>query len=237
MYDASLCSPQARKNHMSTRTLTLDDRLYDYLVGHSLRDTPEQQGLRELTHKHPQGVMQISPEQGQLMSLLVKLIGAKRIIEIGTFTGYSALCMAQALPSDGELICCDVSSEWTDLGRPFWQAAGIEQRIDLRIAPALQTLDSLLRSGQAEDFDLAFIDADKSNYLHYYERCLELVKPGGLIMFDNTLWSGAVADPKINDEDTRALRALNSELHQDTRIDISILPIGDGLTLARKRAH
>lgn len=222
---------------MSTRTLPLDDRLYNYLVEHSLRDTPEQQGLRELTYKLPQAVMQISPEQGQLMSLLVKLIGARRIIEVGTFTGYSALCMAQALPSDGELVCCDVSSEWTDLGRPFWQAAGVEQRIDLRIAPALQTLDSLLLSGQAEDFDLAFIDADKTNYAHYYERCLQLVKPGGLIMFDNTLWSGAVADPEINNEDTRALRALNSELHRDTRIDISILPIGDGLTLARKRAH
>ena len=220
---------------MSTRTLTLDDRLHNYLIEHSLRDTPEQQGLRELTHNHPLSVMQISPEQGQLMSFLVKLIGAKRIIEIGTFTGYSALCMAQALPSDGELICCDVSSEWTDIGRPFWQAAGIEQHIDLRIAPALQTLDSLLDAGQAGSFDLAFIDADKTNYTHYYERCLRLVKPGGLIMFDNTLWSGAVADPTINDEDTSALRALNSQLHLDARIDISILPIGDGLTLARKR--
>jgi O-methyltransferase len=178
--------------------------------------------------------MQISPEQGQLMGFLVKLIGARRIIEVGTFTGYSALCMAQALPSDGELICCDVSSEWTDIGRPFWRAAGVEQLIDLRIAPALQTLDLLLDAGQAESFGLVFIDADKANYTHYYERALRLVKPGGLIMFDNTLWSGAVADPAINDEDTSALRALNTQLHGDARIDISILPIGDGLTLARK---
>jgi len=220
---------------MSNRTLNLDDTLYEYLVDHSVRDTPEQQALRELTLKHQYAQMQIAPEQGQFMALLVKLIGARRIIEIGTFTGYSALCMAQALPVDGKLICCDVSEEWTSIGRPFWREAGIEDRIDLRIAAALDTLDALLEDGQGQSFDMAFIDADKSNYGHYYERCLQLLRPGGLVMFDNTLWSGAVADPTKNDEDTCALRELNALLHQDERIDISMLPLGDGLTLACKR--
>lgn len=220
---------------MSNRTISLDDTLYRYLVDHSVRDTPEQEALRELTLKHPYAQMQIAPEQGQLMALLVKLMGARRIIEIGTFTGYSALCMAQALPMDGKLTCCDVSDEWTSLGRPYWQAAGVEDRIDLRIAPALETLTSLLQQGQRRTFDMAFIDADKSNYQHYYEACLQLLRPGGLIMFDNTLWGGSVANPAKNDTDTCALRELNALLHKDKRIDISMLPIGDGLTLARKR--
>jgi len=220
---------------MSTRTLTLDDSLYAYLLTHSVRDTAEQEALRQATASLPLAIMQISPEQGQFMGLLVKLLGARKIIEIGTFTGYSALCMAQALPSDGRLICCDVSDEWTSIGLPHWRAAGVQDRIDLRIAPALDTLGELLEEGAARTFDMAFIDADKTNYEHYYEQCLKLMRPGGLILFDNTLWSGAVADPTVQDPDTVALRKLNRSLHGDARIDLCMLPLGDGLTLARKR--
>ena len=179
--------------------------------------------------------MQISPEQGQFMALLVELIGAERIIEVGTFTGYSALCMAQALPEHGELVCCDTSKEWTDIGRPFWREAGVEGRIHLHIAPALDTLDNLIEQCRAGYFDMAFVDADKTNYLNYYERCLTLLRRGGLLLFDNTLWDGAVADPGVQDDDTRALRELNDTLHKDERVSISLVPIGDGLTLARKR--
>lgn len=220
---------------MSNRTLTFDDRLYQYLLDHSVRETPIMRALREIT-RHEEGAgMQIGPEQGQFMALLVELLGAKRIIEIGTFTGYSALCMAQAMPKDGKLICCDVSKEWTAVGRPFWEQAGIEDRIELRIAPALETLDAMLQNNQAGQFDMAFIDADKPNYPNYYERCLKLIRPGGLLMFDNTLWSGAIADPSDQDEDTLALRKLNDMLYKDERVGISLVPIGDGLTLARKR--
>lgn len=220
---------------MSTRTLNLNDQLYQYLLDHSLRETATMQQLREITAQHEWGRMQISPEQGQFMALLVNIIGAQRIIEIGTYTGYSALCMAQALPEHGQLICCDMSKEWTDIGRPFWQQAGVEKRIQLRIAPALETLDQLLANNETEPFDLAFIDADKTNYLNYYERCLTLIRQGGLILFDNTLWSGHVADASKQDEDTVAIRALNETLHKDKRISMSLLPIGDGLTLVRKR--
>ena len=179
--------------------------------------------------------MQIAPEQGQFMALLVELIGARRIIEVGTFTGYSALCMAEAMPVDGTLICCDVSDEWTGIARGFWREAGVEERIDLRLAPALQTLDTLLAQGKVGQFDLAFIDADKGNYAHYFERCLTLLRPGGLILIDNTLWDGRVADPEDKEEDTRAIRAFNDQLLEDRRVTISLVPIGDGLTLARKR--
>jgi len=220
---------------MSNRTLNLDDRLYQYLLDHSVRDTPTQRGLREVTRNQEWAVMQIAPEQGQLMALLVKLTGAERIIEIGTFTGYSALCMAAALPPSGRLVCCDVSEEWTSIGQPFWREAGVEERIDLRIAPALETLDELLNDGERGCFDMAFIDADKPNYGKYYECCLELLRCGGLLMFDNTLWNGAVADPDNTSADTLALRELNARLHADERVDICMLPIGDGLTLARKR--
>jgi len=220
---------------MSNRTLAVDDRLYQYLLDHSVRETPVMRELRELTLQHELARMQIAPEQGQFMTLLVELLGAKRMIEIGTFTGYSALCMAQALPPDGQLICCDVSETWTAMGFPFWERAGVRDRIDLRIAPALDTLDDLIQAGETDRFDMAFVDADKTNYLNYYERCLKLLRPGGLVMFDNTLWGGSVADPTDQDQDTVALRELNDWLHQDRRVSISLVPIGDGLTLARKR--
>jgi predicted O-methyltransferase YrrM len=220
---------------MSNRTLKLDDGLHAYLLEHSLRESEVLRRLRERTRTLEMARMQIAPEQGQFMALLVRLTGALRILEIGTFTGYSALCMAAAMPAHGRLICCDLSEEWTDIGRPFWEQAGVAERIDLRLAPALETLDGLLELGEHQGFDLAFIDADKTNYINYYQRCLELVRPGGLILFDNTLWGGAVADPEDEHEDTVALRALNDALLIDDRIDLSLVPIGDGLTLARRR--
>jgi len=220
---------------MSNRTLVIDDNLYQYLLAHSLRETRVMRELREFTLKHEMARMQIAPEQGQLMALLVELLGAANIIEIGVFTGYSALCMAQAMPANGRLICCEVSEEWTSIALAYWTKAGVRDRIDLRIAPALGTLDGLIQSNEAGGFDVVFIDADKTNYLSYYERSLELLRPGGLVMFDNTLWGGSVADPANDDEDTKALRALNLRLHKDERVSISLVPIGDGLTLARKR--
>ena len=220
---------------MSNRTIALDDRLHAYLLAHSLRESALKRHLRKVTAREDLARMQIAPEQGQFMALLVELIGARRILEVGTFTGYSALCMAEVMPADGELICCDVSEEWTEVGRPFWREAGVEDRIDLRIAPALETLDALIAEGRAGQFDLVFVDADKGNYTNYYERCLALVRPGGLMLFDNTLWDGRVADPEEQDEDTCAIRALNDQLLGDERVSISLVPIGDGLTLARKR--
>jgi predicted O-methyltransferase YrrM len=219
---------------MSRRTIDLDDTLYQYLLDHSLREHPEQTALREATRQHPRGGMQISPEQGQFMSLLIKLIGAKRTIEIGTFTGYSALCVALALPKDGKILACDISDEYTSVGRPYWQRAGVVDKIELVIAPATETLDARIAAGEAGQYDFAFIDADKEGYDGYYERCLQLVRQGGLMAFDNTLWGGDVAKP-ADDDDTRALQALNDKLHRDERIDVAMLPIGDGLTLARKR--
>lgn len=220
---------------MSTRTTPIDDRLYDYLVEHSVRDSDLKRRLRETTAALEEREMQIAPEQGQFMTLLVELLGARRIIEIGTFTGYSALCMAEAMPDDGELVCCDLSDEWTRIARRFWQEAGVEDRIDLRLAPALETLDALLAEDRAGDFDMAFIDADKGHQASYVERCLALLRPGGLILIDNTLWGGTVADPQDQDADTLAIRALNESLLHDQRVSISLVPIGDGLTLARKR--
>jgi predicted O-methyltransferase YrrM len=220
---------------MSNRTIPVDARLHGYLLEHSLRESAVKRRLREVTASLEQSGMQIAPEQGQFMALLVELIGARRIIEIGTFTGYSALCMAEAMPADGALICCDLSEEWTGIARGFWREAGVEERIDLRLAPALETLDALLADGREGQFDMAFIDADKGNYTRYFERCLTLVRPGGLILFDNTLWDGRVADPDDQEEDTRAIRALNDRLLGDQRVTLSLVPIGDGLTLARKR--
>ena len=220
---------------MSNRTLNLDDRLYRYLVDHSVRETGLMRELREVTARQEMSRMQIAPEQGQFMALLVELLGAERIVEIGTFTGYSALCMAQAMPDHGELVCCDVSEEWTAIGRSFWQRAGVAGRIRLCIGPALDTLDELIAQGGSGRYDMAFIDADKTNYLHYHERCLTLLRTGGLLMFDNTLWGGAVADAEDGDADTLALRELNDRLLEDPRVSISLVPIGDGLTLARKR--
>ena len=219
---------------MSNRTLNLDDNLYRYLIDHSLREHSQQTALREATRQHPRAQMQISPEQGQFMALLVRLISARRTIEIGVFTGYSALSVALALPEDGRILACDISDEYTRVGRPFWERAGVAHKIELRLGPALETLDARLAEGQAGAYDFAFIDADKGGYDAYYERCLQLLRTGGLIAIDNVLWSGNVARP-ARDEDTAALQALNDKLHEDDRIDQSMLPIGDGLTLARKR--
>ena len=220
---------------MGKQTLDLNDNLYDYLLSVSLRDNTIQKKLREETDKLEWGNMQISADQAQFMFLLIKLINAKRIIEIGTFTGYSALVMAAALPEGGEIIACDTSEEWTAIARDYWQQAGIASKIDLRLAPALDTLKTLIAAGQTESFDAAFIDADKQNMLNYYEYCLQLIRPGGLIMIDNVLWGGSVADPDKNDYDTNAIRATNQFVFQDDRVDVSLVPIGDGLTLARKR--
>ncbi len=220
---------------MSRQTRTLDDRLYDYLLDVSLRE-PELFGrLREETGRMPMARMQISPEQGQFLALLVELLNARRVLEIGTFTGYSALWLSSALPGSGTLICCDISEEWTDVAQRYWQEAGVAGRIDLRLAPALETLEGLTETGESGKFDLAFIDADKESYVEYYERCLVLLRPGGLIAVDNTLWSGSVADPSDQDTDTRAIRRFNEHVHQDQRVTVSLLPVGDGLTLACKR--
>lgn len=219
---------------MSFRTLQLDDRLCRYVLDHSLREHPAQAALREATRTHPHAGMQIGPDQAQFMALLVKLLGARRCIEIGVFTGYSALSVALALPDDGRLLACDINDAYTSIGRPFWDQAQVAHKIDLQLAPALQTLDARLAAGESGHYDFAFIDADKTSYDAYYERCLQLLRRGGLIAIDNTLWSGAVAQPSM-DADTRALQALNLKLHHDPRIDVSLLPIGDGLTLARKR--
>jgi predicted O-methyltransferase YrrM len=220
---------------MSNKTFCLPEDLYRYVLATSLREPEVLRRLREETARHPMARMQIAPEQGQLMGLLVELMGARRALEIGVFTGYSALCVARALPNDGVLVACDLSEEWTAVARRYWQEAGVAQRIDLRLAPALDSLDALLADGQAGSFDFAFIDADKESYPTYYERCLSLVRLGGLIAVDNTLWNGDVINPEDQSVDTRAIRAFNEMLHQDDRVTLSLVPIGDGLTLARKR--
>ena len=220
---------------MSNRTITMTDALYDYLLESSLRETELLKRLRDETEGVAWSVMQISPEQGQFMALLVELIGARRALEIGTFTGYSALCVAAALPADGLLTACDINAETTAIARRYWEEAGVADRIDLHIGPATETLERLIAEA-AEPYDFAFIDADKSNYTAYYELVLKLLRPGGLIAIDNVLWSGSVIDPASDDESTEAIRAFNATLAGDERISISMLPLGDGLTLARKRA-
>jgi caffeoyl-CoA O-methyltransferase len=219
---------------MSNKTFTLSDELYEYMVNVSLRE-PELLGrLREETAKDEQANMQVSPEQGQFMSLLVKMLGAKRTLEVGVFTGYSSLCIALALPPDGKIIACDVSEKWTAIARRYWKEAGVSHKIDLRLAPALKTLDGLLDDGYKETFDFAFIDADKENYIQYYERALQLVRSGGLVAIDNVLWSGRVADSKNWENDTIAIRSFNEHLKNDQRVALSMVPISDGLTLALK---
>lgn len=219
---------------MSRKTLTVTAELQEYLLGVSLREPRLLRRLREETSRLEAANMQISPEQGQFMGLLVELTAARNIIEVGTFTGYSALCMALAMPDDGRLICCDISDEWTAIARRYWEEAGIEERIRLRLAPAETSLRQLLKQGETGRFDMAFIDADKESYLVYYELCLQLLRPGGLLLADNTLWGGSVADPADTSADTLAIRKFNETLHQDDRISLSLLPMGDGLTLARK---
>ncbi|MBP6105289.1 MAG: class I SAM-dependent methyltransferase [Steroidobacteraceae bacterium] len=220
---------------MSNRSIMLTDSLYEYLTDVSLRESPLLLALREETSKLTQRSMQISPEQGQFMALLARLTGARRCLEVGVFTGYSSLVTALALPDDGSIVACDVSEEWTAVARRYWREAGVVHKIELRLAPASETLDNLLAQGQAGTFDFAFIDADKTSYLAYYERTLALLRTGGLALVDNTLWSGRVADPEVADADTVALRHFNEVLHRDERVDLSLLPMGDGLTVVRKR--
>ncbi len=214
--------------------LQLTPQLYDYLLSNSLRDDEVLKALRTETASLPLGVMQIAPEQGQLLNLLVKLTGARRCIEVGVFTGYSALCIARALPTDGMLLACDISEEWTSVARRYWQQAGVAERVNLQLAPAIETLDTAIANGEADSYDFAFIDADKTNYQNYYERCLTLLRPGGLIVIDNVLWGGSVADISKQDDDTRALRAIATRIHGDGRVDSSMIPVADGLLLCRK---
>jgi predicted O-methyltransferase YrrM len=220
---------------MSVATIAMTEALYGYLLKTTLREPELLARLRAETAALPNAGMQISPEQGQLMGLLIELIGARRTLEVGVFTGYSSTVVALALPADGKLVACDVSAEWTDVARRYWREAGVESKIELHVQPALQTLDALLATEHAGTFDFAFIDADKTGYDAYYERCLALLRVGGLIAVDNTLWSGAVADDADQRESTRAIRALNVKIAADARVTTSLLPIGDGLYLARKR--
>jgi predicted O-methyltransferase YrrM len=220
---------------MSNRSIGLEPRLYEYLLAASLREHPVLERLRRETATHPKVNMQIAPEQGQFMALLAKLIGAERCIEVGVFTGYSSLAVALALPPKGHIVACDISEEYTAVAQRYWEEAGVAAKIDLRIAPALETLDALLDEAGAGTYDFGFIDADKGGYEAYYERLLALLRPGGLVVIDNTLWDGEVADPANNEPDTEAIRQFNELLRDDVRVDLSLVPIGDGLTLARKR--
>lgn len=219
---------------MAPKTFTLGDPLYNYLLSVSSREPDVLAQLRAETMGHPKAGMQISPEQGQFMALLVQLMQATKTLEVGVFTGYSTLSVALVLPADGKVVACDVSEEWTAIARRYWHQAGVTDKIDLRLAPALETLNQLLSEGQANSFDFAFIDADKGNYKHYYEQALQLIRPGGLIAIDNVLWAGQVADPQVQDSGTVAIRTFNQKLHHDRRIALSLVPIGDGLTLALK---
>lgn len=220
---------------MSKSSIQLTASLYDYLIEASLREPDVLRRLREETDTMPRSGMQISPDQGQFMALLVELVGARRIIEVGTFTGYSALCMALAMPENGRLVACDVSKEWTAVARRYWREAGVANKIELRLAPALQTLDELITDGQEGAFDVAFIDAHKPEYQQYFERILRLLRSGGLAMIDNVLWSGRMLDRAPQDEETRAIAEFNRRMRADDRVAISMVPIGDGLTLARKK--
>lgn len=215
--------------------LFLPERIHEYLKSASVREPPVLRRLREETAAHPRAIMQVPPEHGQFMGLLVQLMGARRALEVGVFTGYSSLSVALALPEDGRMVACDLSEEFTAIARRYWKEAGVEHKIDLRLGPALETLQALRRDGRQGAFDFAFIDADKTNYEAYYECALDLIRPGGLIMVDNVLWSGQVADPEAADADTVALRAFNKKIYADARIALSMLPLGDGVTLALKR--
>jgi predicted O-methyltransferase YrrM len=220
---------------MAKRSL-LPDAVERYVSEAAARETPLQQRLRAETARLPEAAMQIGPDQAALMALLIRLTGARRALEVGVFTGFSALTVASALPEDGKLIACDVNEEWTQIARRYWQEAGVSDRIDLRLAPAMETLNALLREGGAGSFDFAFIDADKESYDAYYEACLALLRPGGLIAVDNVLWSGKVADPAVHDPETEAIRALNTKIRDDARVEACLLTVGDGLMLVRKRS-
>lgn len=219
---------------MSTHTITVDDRLYDYMLDISLREPDVMKRLRDVTAKHEWAIMQISPEQGQFMQMLVRMLGAKNCIEVGTFTGYSALAVALALPDDGRVVACDISDDFASVGKPFWADAGVVSKIDLRIAPAKETLDQMLSDGEAGQYDFAFIDADKPGYPDYFERCYKLIRTGGVIAVDNIFMDGEAANPDTTSENGQAMRAFNALLKEDSRVELSLVPIGDGLTLARK---
>jgi predicted O-methyltransferase YrrM len=220
---------------MSNQTLFLTEEIYGYMRSFYLREAKILSRLREETSHLPMSRMQISPEQGQFMALLIKLINASRTIEIGVFTGYSSLCVALALPASGKLVACDINSEWTVVARRYWEEAGVEGKVELHLAPAIETLDRLLAGGQADTFDFVFIDADKENYDGYYERALSLMRPGGLMAIDNVFWSGRVADSQVEDRGTESIRRLNGKIHRDRRVEMSMIPIGDGLTLVMKK--
>ncbi len=215
--------------------LTVTAELWDYIRDVSVRETPVQRRLREETARMPRAIMQISPDEGQFLALLIRLLDARRTLEVGVFTGYSSLSVALALPDDGRVIACDINEEWTSIARRYWREAGVEKKIDLRLRPAIETLDDLIASGEGGRFDFAFIDADKSNYANYFERAMVLVRPGGMIAIDNVLWYGRVIEPSFEDDDTRAIRAFNEKLHHDDRVWLSMLPVRDGLTLALKK--
>lgn len=219
---------------MSARTIAMTDKLYNYMLDVSLREPEVMTALRAETAKHPRGRMQISPEHAQFMQMLVKILGAKKCIEIGTFTGYSALAVALALPKKGKLVCLDISEEYTSVGKPYWEQAGVAKKIDLRIGPAKKSLNKMIKKGEAGKYDFAFIDADKGGYPDYFERCLKLVKKGGVIACDNIFMGGDVADGRKRGESAVAMRAFNQLLKDDKRVELSLIPIGDGVTLARK---
>jgi predicted O-methyltransferase YrrM len=221
---------------LSTKSIGLSDELHAYLLKVGVREPPILRRLRKETAALPRSGMQISPEQGAFMALLVGLMDARSYLEVGTFTGYSSLSVALALPADGRLTCCDISPEWTDVARRYWTEAGVVDRIDLRLGPAVETLDGLVAEGAGASYDFAFLDADKGNYAAYYERMLDLLRPGGVLAIDNVLWSGRVIDPAEDDESTRALRDLNERIATDARVQLAMLPIGDGLSLVRKLA-
>jgi len=219
---------------MTRRTTPLTDELYDYYLEVSVREDDIHRRLREETGKLENAQMQISPEQGQFMTMLVGAMGAKTALEVGTFTGYSALCIAEGLAEDGRLICCDIDEEWPSFGKRYWAEAGVAHKVEFRAGPANDTLAALVAEGMEGDFDFVFIDADKRHMEEYYEKALRLVRQGGVIAVDNTLWSGKVADASVTDEDTKAIRGFNATVIDDHRVTISLVPIGDGLTLFRK---
>jgi len=219
---------------LSTHTIDIDDRLYAYMLDISLREPDVLGRLRDETAKHPMAIMQISPEQGQFMQMLVRMLGAKNCIEVGVFTGYSSLAVALALPADGRIVACDISEDYTAVGEPFWKDAGVRDKIDLRIAPATDTLDAMIAAGETGGYDFAFIDADKPGYPEYFERCLALLRSGGVVAVDNIFMDGNAADPDTTSENAQAMRKFNAMLKDDARVELSLIPIGDGLTLARK---